>query len=239
MKGVSMSRLKSIIPEDRTFAEVWERVGRVPLHRIRMSPLPGFATERDLLKVNDHENRLCELIDGVLVEKTMGAPEGYLAAEIIQRMGHHVRERHLGVLYTPDSPFRVLPGQVRLPDVSFVSFAQLPNGKIPSEPIAKLVPELVVEVLSASNTRAEMKRKLKEYFLAGVQLVWFIDPDKRRGLIYTAPDEMRAVSGDEAMDGGDVLPGFRLPLRELFALLPDEPHKGRKGKRRNGKTHRG
>lgn len=71
-----MGRLKSVIPDDVTIADVWERVGRVPLHRIRMKPPPGYATEQDVTKIHDREDRLYELIDGVLVEKIMGVPNG-------------------------------------------------------------------------------------------------------------------------------------------------------------------
>src|SRR5262249_53465558 len=106
----------------------------------------------------------------------------------------------------------------------------------PAEPIPDLVPKLAVEVLSAGNTKKEMARKLRDYFVAGVELVWVIDPAKRQGKIYTAPDEFHLVTEHEAMDGGDVLPGFRLPLSELFALLPEPPQR-RKAKRANGKTN--
>jgi hypothetical protein len=74
-----MLRLKTSFPADWSLADFWKGIGRIPLHRIRMVPPPGTATEKDLLSMNDRTNRLCELIDGVLVEKTMGAPEGYIA----------------------------------------------------------------------------------------------------------------------------------------------------------------
>jgi Uma2 family endonuclease len=225
-----MARVKSALPRNWTLADVRKHLG-IPLYRIRSFPAPGSATERDLLAVHDHENRLCELIDGVLVEKTMGIKESGLAGEIIRRMGNFVMERGLGIVTAPDGFLRVLPGQVRAPDVAFISFDQLPNRRLPAEPIPDLVPELAVEVLSEGNTKKEMERKLKDYFVAGVRLVWFINPDKRRGEIYTAPDEVRLVTASEAMTGGDVLPGFELLLRNLFALLPDEPRKRNKPKR--------
>lgn len=233
-----MGRLKSALPRNWTLADVRKHLG-VPLHRIRSFPAPGSATEHDLLAVHDHENRLCELIDGVLVEKTMGAKESLVAWEVSQRMGAFVKDRKSGILLLPDGFLRLLPGQVRAPDVSYISFDQLPNRKFPREPIPDLVPDLAVEVLCAGNTKKEMTRKLKDYFLAGVRLVWLIDPDKRQGQIYTAPDEWRLVTEDDALDGGDVLPGFQLPLRELFALLPDEPAKRRQPRqpRRTANDH--
>jgi Uma2 family endonuclease len=228
-----MGRMKSALPTNWTIADLRQHLG-IPLDRIRIFPAPGTATERDLLAANDHEDRICELIDGVLVQKTVGFLQSVLTAEILRRVGNFVAERQLGIMLGPDGFLRILPGQVRAPDASFISFSQLPKRKIPAEPIAALVPELAIEVLSKGNTEKEMDRKLKDYFLASVRLVWFIDPDKRQGQIYTAPDEMRIVSENEAMDGGDILPGFQLSLREVFAVLPDVPPKERKSRQTKG-----
>ena len=112
---------------------------------------------------------------------------------------------------------RILPNQVRIPDVSFISWDRLPEGKLPPEPIARLAPDLAVEVLSPSNTKGEMDRKLKDYFAAGVRLAWLIDPPSQTAEVYTSPTEVRHVGKNQALDGGDVLPGFRLPLKQLFA----------------------
>ena len=73
-----------------------------------------------------------------------------------------------------------------------------------------------------------MERKLREYFLAGVRLVWMIDPSKRTAEVYTAPDAPAAhLDETQALDGGDVLPGFTLPLAGLFGASPAEPRKKR------------
>ena len=109
MVGEPVDGVMGYTPETAT--EILERLGGIPASRLITVPPPGQATEDDVLRwIEAPRKRICELIDGILVEKTMGAPEGYLAGEIIQRMGYHVREHQLGVLYTPDSPFRVLPG---------------------------------------------------------------------------------------------------------------------------------
>jgi hypothetical protein len=78
-----MARLKSAIPDAITLEDVWERIGCVPLNRIRMNPPPGYATEKDIITIQDREDRLYELVNGVLVEKTMGLRESALA----RRMG--------------------------------------------------------------------------------------------------------------------------------------------------------
>ena len=95
--------------------------------------------------------------------------------------------------------------------------------------IPDLAPDLAVEVLSEGNTKQEMERKLKDYFFAGVRLVWYIDVKKRTVEVYTSPDQGVTLTEGQNLDGGDVLPGFRLPLRQLFARLAPG------GRRRNGR----
>jgi Uma2 family endonuclease len=80
-----------------------------------------------------------------------------------------------------------------------------------------LYPDLAVEVLSKSNTEKEMKRKLREYFEAGTRLVWLVDPKARTVRVYTSPRKFKLLTEDQTLDGGEVLPGFELSLRKLFA----------------------
>jgi Uma2 family endonuclease len=90
---------------------------------------------------------------------------------------------------------------------------------MPNAPIPDLIPDLAVEVLSEGNTANEMRRKREEYFSAGVRLVWIVDPDERTVAIYTAPEECLVLEESQTLDGGDVLPGFVLPLSNLFSEL--------------------
>lgn len=191
--------------------------GKFPASRIRMSPTPGQATEADVLNVERTEGKHCELIDGVLVEKTMGFRESLVAAELNRRVGNFVVERKLGVVATADGTVKLFPKQVRIPDGAFYSWAQFPGRKVPNNPIPDLYPDLAIEVLSESNTQSEMIRKLKDYFIAGTRLVWFIDPDTRTAQSFTAPDQFVTLTEVDALTGGDVLPGFRLNLGELFS----------------------
>jgi Uma2 family endonuclease len=78
---------------------------------------------------------------------------------------------------------------------------------------------LVVEILSESNTEKEMARKYREYFQAGVQLVWEVDPKTRSVAVYTSPDHSSLLNEAQTLDGGNVLSGFTLPLAQLFAEL--------------------
>jgi Uma2 family endonuclease len=121
---------------------------------------------------------------------------------------------------------------VRGPDVSFTSWTQRPERTADTDAISEVVPNLVVEVLGEKNSRGEIAAKLKEYFFAGVQLVWVIDPRKRTAEAYTALDEKTDIPAGGTLDGGDVLPGFALPFAALFADLPAAPGKKPKGKKK-------
>ncbi len=213
-----VARRKSLPFE--TIAELIDQLGGIDPRRIRASPPPGTATKKDLIRLHDRTDRLYELVDGTLVEKDMGYPEGFLAVELARLVGNFVADHDLGILAGADATMQLVPGLVRLPDLSFVSWDRLPERKVPSVPIPKLAPDLAVEVLSKGNTPKEMERKLREYFFSGVRLVWFVSPLRRTVQVFTAPDQSRLLAEDETLDGGDVLPGLALPLRELFARLP-------------------
>lgn len=201
-----------------TMKDVLKQLGNVPPQRVWMRPYPGTATEKDVLRIRaSPEKRLCELIDGALVEKAMGTWESLLAARLIMLMGPFVDENDLGVVLGPDGMLRILPRQVRIPDVCFISWERLPEGEFPDEAVAGLVPDLAVEVLSPSNTRGEMERKLRDFFRAGVRLAWLIEPKTETADVHTSPTDVRHLTKNQVLDGGDVLPGFRLPLKQLFA----------------------
>jgi Uma2 family endonuclease len=202
-----------------TMADLLEQLGGVPLDRIRFRPPPGTATERDVLDAEHRENRLCELVDGVLVEKTMGFREAILAGALVRLLANYVVPRNLGYVAGADGMLRLFPGLVRIPDVAFASWDCFPEGRLPDEPIPELAPDLVVEVLSRSNTPREMRRKLREYFAAGVRLVWMVDLEQRTVTVHTDVDACAAFDEAACLDGGAVLPGFVLPLRDLFSEL--------------------
>jgi Uma2 family endonuclease len=203
-----------------TVADLLEQLGHIPPERIRMQPPPGTATEADVLAALEApRKRLCELIDGVLVEKAMGFTESVLATYLAEMLNGFVRPRNLGLVSGPDGTLRLWAGRVRIPDVAFVSWDRLPNRRRPRQPIPDVAPNLAVEVLSASNTQAEMERKRQDYFTAGVQLVWEIDPVARTVSVYTAPDQATVLRDTDVLDGGSVLQGFTLALADLFAEL--------------------
>jgi Uma2 family endonuclease len=213
-------------------ADLLEGLGGISPRRVLLHPPPGQATEKDLLAYQRRTGRACELVDGTLVEKPMGFLESHVALELGRRLGNFVEEKNLGVLAGEHGTMRIIPKLVRAPDVSFVRWEKLPGRHLPREPIPDLVPDLAVEVLSESNTPGEMKRKLKEYFLAGTTLVWLVDPEKRTVTVHTAPDSSTVLTEADTLDGGDVLPGLSLPVRQVFAGLPPPAARPRRRKKR-------
>lgn len=203
-------------PPVRTIADLLRRLGDIPPDRVRFDPTPGLATVVDLLRP---ENEGCELVEGTLVEKAMGTREAFLAAYVIELLGLFVRANNLGILTPGDGAWEMMSGLVRLPDVAFLSWDRLPSREVPDEPIASAVPDLAVEVLSRSNTPGEMARKRGEYFRAGVRLVWEIDPRARAVRAYTSETAFTDHTAADTLTGDPVLPGFALPLAQLFAEL--------------------
>jgi Uma2 family endonuclease len=204
-----------------TVGDLMAQFDEVLARRILLRPTPGTATMDDVIAIHDREDRLCELVDGVLVEKVMGYFEGNFACVLIQILKNFLDQHRLGVANGPDGMMRLAPGLIRIPDVSFVSRDQFPDGKPGREPVPLLSPTLAVEILSRNNTRDEMERKLRDYFAAGSRLVWYLDPEERSVRVYTSPETFNTLDESKALDGGDILPGFHLEIREWFARAED------------------
>jgi Uma2 family endonuclease len=202
--------------------ELAERFGPIPMNRIVTQPPPGLATEEDAIELTERHDRPCELVDGILVEKVMGAYESMLAVEIAALLRNWVKPRKLGTVLGADGMLKLAPGLIRIPDVAYLSMEKFPGGRFPKGAAAALAPDIAVEVLSPSNTKQEMDEKLDDYFAAGCRLVWHFDPQKQQVEVFTGPEAGRIVTIDQVLDGGEVLPGFELNLRELFAELPPE-----------------
>jgi Uma2 family endonuclease len=210
-------------PVSMTTAELAARVGDIPLWRICLDPFPGTATEQDVLDLHAKTDRVFELIDGILVEKALGLAESFLAVVLSGYLTNWVAPRNLGAVLGADGMMRLAPGLIRIPDVSFAPWDRFPGRQIDlNTPIPDLYPDLAVEVLRVTNTRSEMAIKLRDYFGSGASLVWFVDPRARTVEVYTAPESSTLLHETDTLGGAPVLPGFTLPLRELFTEL--DPH---------------
>ena len=205
-----------------TLEERLADLGNIPAARILAQPTPGTATVADVIRIRDTERRICELVDGTLVEKAMGWQESLLAGVLIQWLRNFLDKNRLGMVTGPDGMTRLFGDTVRGPDVAFVAWDRLPNGRLPSAAIPDLVPNFVIEVLSIGNTYGEMSRKRREYFHAGVQLLWLIDPRIRTVTIYRSSSEYEVANEGTAINGGSILPGWIVDTGELFGKLDEE-----------------
>ena len=193
-------------------------LGNVPLDRILFDPPPGTATEADMIRAT-LRGRVCELIDGTLVEKAVGFWEERLGHRLGSLMDTYAHDNDLGITNGAAAMMRVTSGNLRGPDVTFTAKARVPTMY---EAFPTLSPDLIVEVLSPSNTGPEITRKLGEFFAGGTRLAWVIDPAKRTAAVYrgTADAPAATLDANGTLDGEDVLPGFSVRLADLFAVLP-------------------
>jgi Uma2 family endonuclease len=160
-----------------------------------------------------------ELIDGELIEVPPASDQpSSTGATIIGLLAAHVRPQRLGRLYGADGGFVLFPDRatVLVPDVAFVRVERAPRGDARRH-FPRLAPDLVVEVLSPSDRASEVVAKLELYQEAGVPLIWLVDPEKETVTVIAAGRPAAVLKSDDTLDGGDVLPGFSIPVAEIFA----------------------
>ena len=207
-------------------ATTWEQrladLGHVSASRILCDPPPGTATVDDVIRLREVNRQLCELVDGTLVEKTMGWQESLIAGILLQWLNNFLDQARTGVATGPDGMVRLFGDVVRGPDVAFFSWHRLPNRKLPTDSVPDLVPNFVIEILSQGNTYGEMSRKRREYFHAGVELLWIVDPRERSITVYRSNQHSEVVAEGDRVSGDPVLPGWGFDTRQLFAKLDQE-----------------
>jgi len=198
--------------------EFLHSLGEVSMSRVIWTPWPGTATEEDLLLLVERDKRLCELIDGTLVEKPMGSYESFLAGWLITYLNIFLEANPIGVVTGEAGLMRMKSERVRIPDVGFISFARLNGVDFSAERISSIAPDLAVEVFSEGNTAAEMQQKKLEYFASGTRLFWIIYPKARTVHIFEQPTDepIQILSEHDTIEGWTVVPGFKLELSKLF-----------------------
>ena len=163
---------------------------------------------------------LYEVVDGKVVEKALGAFESAIVAVLNQFLGTFARTQRLGrvvaeMIYRID----LTKNLQRRPDVSFVSHARWPyNRRVPDVAAWDIVPDLAIEVVGPTNTAFEVQRKIHEYFDAGVSQVWIIYHPQQEVHVFASMNRIEVLQLGQDLDGGNLLPGFRLPLATLFEV---------------------
>jgi Uma2 family endonuclease len=189
-----------------------------PIPAESMTPVPPPTAIAPIIP----DDMLYEVVDGQVVEKKMSARETEIASILVGMLTPYLRTNRLGKV-VGEMLFRInLENDLRRrPDVAFVSHARWPfNRRVPDVPVWDMVPDLAIEVVSPSNTAFAVHRKIHDYFKAGVTRVWVVYPEQAEVYIYSTPQQIQVVGVGQELDGGDLLPGFRLPVA---VLLEDEP----------------
>ncbi len=179
-----------------------------------MATAPQYLTDADLLAL-PRDGRKYELVDGAIRVSPAGFRHGVVSVRLTWRLNTFVREAQLGYVLESSTGYRLPGGNVRSPDVSFVCRERLAGHELPVG-FAEFAPDLAVEVLSPEDRQREILDKVGEYLAAGVGLVWVIDPEKRSAAVFRSLTDVRHVDHGGALEGEDVLPGFRCHLTELF-----------------------
>ena len=172
------------------------------------------ATEIDLLRTPD-DGRKYELVDGEIRVSPAGSHHGHVCANLLFRLVGTVKEHGLGYVFDSSTGFRLHGGNVRSPDISFIGRGRFGAGKLP-EGFGDVVPDLAVEVLSPEDRARHVLDKVGEYLQAGVRLVWVVDPKRERAVAYRSLTDVTNLGLDDSLDGGEVLPGFSVRLREIL-----------------------
>ena len=129
---LAMATAANGLPLYGTAADLHDHLGHIPLHRIRLYPPPGTAALADVLDGQEQEDRLCELVDGVWVEKAMGYYGSRLALLIGYFLEVFLQLHDLGIVLGADGMLQLLHNQVRIPDVAFLSWVHFPDRGQPS-----------------------------------------------------------------------------------------------------------
>jgi Uma2 family endonuclease len=199
---------------DDTLADLVDRLGGIPLTRIRLHPAPGTATEEDVVRF-----RCCELLDGVIVEKGMGWEESIWETILGEFLGNYLRKNRIAVVAGADGLTRLEPGRVRIPDLGVYLLSRFPGGKAKRAAICDIAPDWAIEVMSRSNTKREMELKREHFFAAGTQRVWIVDPRKRTIEDWISPKQMHILTAEDTAHLDPILPGFTLNIGEWFAEM--------------------
>ena len=166
-----------------------------------------------------------ELVGGELVGRKMGAKSSFIAGQVYHRIESFCRSQCLGWAFPEGTSFQCFPDdpdKVRRADVSFIRFGRLPKEQ-PPEGHIRLAPDLVVEVVSPNDLAYDVDSKVEDYLQAGVRLVWVVNPMTRTVRVHRPDGPGAMLRADDELTGGEVLPGFRCLIRELFILPQPAP----------------
>ncbi len=178
-----------------------------------------MVTPEELDAVLSREDAPYEIVDGEIVEKPeIGIFARWVGLRLFSLIKDIVESNHLGwagheLMFILDAS-RPL---TRQPDVSFVSYARWAEDREwGMEGEWDVVPDLAIEIVSPHDRSSRVAKKLQDYFRYGVRQVWHLQPETATVTIYRSPKQVEILDATDTLDGGDILPGFRVPVADLF-----------------------
>lgn len=171
-------------------------------------------TEEEFIRMPD-DGRKYELVDGEAKEVPGGVEQDVIGAQLIVLLHPFTKGR--GFLTAAQAGFRMHSRNVRVPDVSFTLKDRFPGGR-PPKGFGDLAPDLCIEIISPFEDWPDALRKIEEYFATGAQQVWHLLPETRQVVVYRSPTEKATFEAAEELEGGDLLPGFRCRVADLFDI---------------------
>ena len=177
-------------------------------------------TDAEFMALN-RDGHSYEIVNGELIDMgNSGAKHGYVCSILMILLGGYVRLQKLGAMFDSSTAFKMKSGNKRSPDISFMAKERLQGLDDLPDGFLEGAPDLAVEILSPSNTVEEIDSKLIEYFENGARLVWVIQPKQKYVLVYRSAEEPdRLLKSADSLDGEDIVPGFTLPVADLFQKL--------------------
>ena len=159
-----------------------------------------------------------ELVEGELRKMSpSGSEHAAIIGRLTVRLGQHVEANNLGLYFGAEAGFKIAsdPDTVRAPDLAFVSRERVPESGIPKN-FWPGAPDLAVEVVSPGDTFNEVEEKVEQWLAAGTREVWIVNPRKRSVSVYRSMTDVTRLSESDELDGGEVVPGFRCKVSEIF-----------------------
>jgi Uma2 family endonuclease len=173
-----------------------------------------FAEFEAIDRLPQNADKILELIDGEIIEKMASNPySSAISARIIRHMGGFVEDNDLGYVTGEAGGYHISDKNMFAPDVAFISKQRQPE--LPREGFNPIPPDLAVEVVSPTDSYKDVAKKVRTYLKNGTRMVWVFEPETETVTVHT-PDGQYTLDIDGTLDGGDVLPGFKLPLRSIF-----------------------
>ena len=166
----------------------------------------------------DYEDRSIELVEGEIVERSLaGGLHGQITMLLSVKIANHVMDNGLGIVTSAETGFILERNPDGRDTVRGLDIAFIRGAKVLPDHLVDVAPDLAVEVISPSNRVTDMHRKIRQLLAAGTALVWIVHPETRTVEVHTRSGAVTLEAGD-ALSGGDVLPGFELPVREIFPV---------------------